>query len=270
MRVLYPSNYGDVKTVESMYAEEMGYMLAKAGASAVTFSMEEFEAGKFRKYGVIEKDQVLYRGWMMTPNNYKRLYDDVQSCNANMITTPAQYHMCHWIPGWYYEVKDFTAKSFFIHLNDLELMPDKELIGYANTMVGGTKFFVKDFVKSAGLKSVAESSGAIRDAFRAVEKSRGFAEGGICIRAFEVYKQGSERRYFVFNGEAFSSDGIVPNVIQVCAKTIKSPFFSVDIAEREDGVLRIIEIGDGQVSDLKEWSAKDFVKIFEGINGYKG
>ena len=36
----------------------------------------------------------------------------------------------------------------------------------------------------------------------------------------------------------------------VCARRINSPFFSVDVADRVDGVPRVVEIGDGQVSDL--------------------
>lgn len=40
-------------------------------------------------------------------------------------------------------------------------------------------------------------------------------------------------------------------------------FFSVDIIERQDGIERIIEIKDGQVSDLVGWSIAAFVKIWK-------
>jgi hypothetical protein len=45
---------------------------------------------------------------------------------------------------------------------------------------------------------------------------------------------------------------------------IPSPFFSVDIAERQDGIFRIVEIGDGQVSDLVQWTSKRFAEIWSG------
>jgi hypothetical protein len=50
-------------------------------------------------------------------------------------------------------------------------------------------------------------------------------------------------------------------LLDYCAEAIASPFFSVDVARRSDGVERIIEIGDGQVSDLVGWSVERFVDI---------
>ncbi|WP_445304954.1 MULTISPECIES: ATP-grasp domain-containing protein [unclassified Microcoleus] len=43
-----------------------------------------------------------------------------------------------------------------------------------------------------------------------------------------------------------------------------SKFFSVDAVERQDGVKRIVEIGDGQVSDLVGWSAGRFAQLWGG------
>jgi ATP-grasp domain, R2K clade family 3 len=50
-----------------------------------------------------------------------------------------------------------------------------------------------------------------------------------------------------------------------CADAISSPFFSVDVARRADGVDRIVEIGDGQVSDLVGWSIERFVNIWSEV-----
>ena len=47
-----------------------------------------------------------------------------------------------------------------------------------------------------------------------------------------------------------------------CAEAIPGPFFSVDVAFRTDGVERIVEIGDGQVSDLVGWSVERFANIW--------
>ena len=41
-----------------------------------------------------------------------------------------------------------------------------------------------------------------------------------------------------------------------------SRFFSVDVAKRDDGVLRVVEVGDGQVSDLVGWSVERFVEMW--------
>jgi hypothetical protein len=51
----------------------------------------------------------------------------------------------------------------------------------------------------------------------------------------------------------------VPPLVSELAERIESPFFSVDIVEASDGQLRLIELGDGQVSSLKRWPMKAFV-----------
>lgn len=74
----------------------------------------------------------------------------------------------------------------------------------------------------------------------------------------------SERRYFVYRGTAHSATGAVPPLVHAIPTRIDSPFYSVDIAETPTGELRLIELGDGQVSDIKEWSAEEFVGMFVG------
>jgi hypothetical protein len=54
----------------------------------------------------------------------------------------------------------------------------------------------------------------------------------------------------------------IPEPVAFCAEAIASSFFSVDVARRADGVDRIVEIGDGQVSDLSGWSVGRFVGIW--------
>lgn len=39
----------------------------------------------------------------------------------------------------------------------------------------------------------------------------------------------------------------------------------VDVALREDGVERIVEIGDGQVSDLVGWSPERFAEMWRAL-----
>jgi len=44
----------------------------------------------------------------------------------------------------------------------------------------------------------------------------------------------------------------VPKIVQTIAPRIDSPFFSVDVVLSTDGTPRLIELGDGQVSDRKQ------------------
>ena len=74
----------------------------------------------------------------------------------------------------------------------------------------------------------------------------------------------SERRYFVLLGVAYaaSEDAAVPAIVQRCAQRLPSKFFSVDVAQRADGQLRVVEVGDGQVSDLVGWSPNVFAAMW--------
>jgi hypothetical protein len=93
---------------------------------------------------------------------------------------------------------------------------------------------------------------------------RGEIEGGICARRVEDFDPETEDRYFVFRGTAYSREGPVPEVVQVAARRIDSPFFTVDTIRRRDGVIRIVELGDGQVSDRKKWTAQQIIAMLRG------
>jgi hypothetical protein len=101
--------------------------------------------------------------------------------------------------------------------------------------------------------------------FRGTIPQRGrFAnEGGICVRRVEDFIPASEQRYFVIDGKVFGADpaATIPEIAIDCAGRIKSRFFSIDTIDRQDGVKRIVEIGDGQVSGLVGWSIDRFVEI---------
>jgi hypothetical protein len=98
-----------------------------------------------------------------------------------------------------------------------------------------------------------------------MEKYRGVIEGGVCVRQIEEFSPDTEKRYFVVFGKAFASDPEeeIPELVQNCGKKIHSNFFSVDIITRNDGVQRIVEIGDGQVSDIVGWSPARFAEIWQ-------
>ena len=89
-------------------------------------------------------------------------------------------------------------------------------------------------------------------------------DSGLSIRRVEDFIAGSERRYFVLNQAPYAAEpaAAIPKPVIFCAGAIPSPFFSVDVARRADGVERIVEIGDGQVSDLVGWSVERFIDIW--------
>ena len=109
----------------------------------------------------------------------------------------------------------------------------------------------------------------ITEVLAEMQKYRGEIEGGICVRRVEDLLPETERRYFVLQGIPHSPEPSVeiPEVVCRCAERIPSKFFSVDAATRSDGVLRVVEIGDGQVSDLTGWSAERFAEMWKQAGG---
>jgi glutathione synthase/RimK-type ligase-like ATP-grasp enzyme len=65
------------------------------------------------------------------------------------------------------------------------------------------------------------------------------------------------------NGTPHAASGSVPDVVKECARRLKQRFYSIDVIERADGELRVVEVGDGQVSDLAGWEAKAFAGILK-------
>jgi hypothetical protein len=94
-----------------------------------------------------------------------------------------------------------------------------------------------------------------------MKRFRGVIEGGFCVRRVEKFLLATERRYFVLDGTAHANEGDVPSIVYECARRHRSRFFSVDVVERDDGQLRIVEVGDGQVSDLVGWELQRFAAV---------
>src|SRR5262249_34631665 len=132
--------------------------------------------------------------------------------------------------------------------------------------LGWGAYFLKDYVKS--LKTARGS--IVCDPVEApaviaeMREDRGEIEGGIGVRGVEDLIPESEQRYFVLHGVGYTaSEGApVPELVLQCAERLMSPFFTVDVARRRDGALRVVEVGDGQVSDLVGWSPTAFAEMW--------
>jgi hypothetical protein len=193
---------------------------------------------------------------MMKPHTYGQLCKAIEASSAQSVTSEAQYAMCHHLPNWYALCEEFTPKTIVVEVGADYLQ--------AVAHVNWSAYFVKDFVKSLTTNrgSIARNAREIADVVAQIEKYRGAIEGGICIREFENFEPSSEERFFVFQGVPFARNGAVPSIVHAICERIESPFFTVDIAMSTKGVARLIELGDGQVSDRKSWTAEQFVGIF--------
>ncbi|MEI2726090.1 MAG: ATP-grasp domain-containing protein [Verrucomicrobiota bacterium] len=78
-------------------------------------------------------------------------------------------------------------------------------------------------------------------------------------RTFSLTLSGATLSWTEYRSAAL---GEAPPIVHECAKRLRSRFYSVDVVQRIDGGLRVVEVGDGQVSDLVGWTPEQFVSRF--------
>ena len=249
MRILFPCMPYAPSEIEPMFepqrqaAEELGLEW-----SFLSYEDLQQEGRLVLRPRPEEGEQLLLRGWMFKPSEYAQLQQLVEARELSLITSAEDYKKCHWLDGWYESIREFTAETSF----------DKEAIAEWG------QAFVKDRVKSCSVDGppiVANPDELAKLEARMVE-FRGEIEGGLCFRRVEKFTK--ETRLFVWRGQVHGHQ--LPEAAQELAeqvsRRIHSPFYTIDLGLREDGVWRVIELGDGQVSDLKEWPPAQLFKLF--------
>jgi hypothetical protein len=183
--------------------------------------------------------QVVYRGWMLTATEYNRL-----ARLLPLAVSPADYLSAHQASGWYDAVAAHTFPSRFL--------TEPADLDFAN----GRRYFVKGLVKSFGDDSVLKSQQQVKSLWQQYLLS----DTTLFVRDYVDLKPASERRFFVVRGQAFGASGaVLPNVLQAAVAALQPRlFYSFDVAETLAGQFVLVEVGDGQVSDLKEWSVAEF------------
>lgn len=289
--ILFCQNPLDANEVDPDYKEE--FLNAKqSGLEILTMSFDDLIAGDRSQSAVkrIKKNEtlhkVIYRGWMLTGEQYATLYSDLFTRNYELINTPAQYLNCHYLPESLRFIESRTPKTVFQKF---------ENTGSIDALIEKTKVFgqnavvIKDYVKSekhdwetACFVSNAADTEKLKRTIKNLLTLRGkYLNEGIVVREFIKLndltthsKSGmpltEEYRLFFCNKKLIGiydywEEGeykfAKPDTTEFekIAQQIDSNFFSMDIARKQDGELIIIELGDGQVAGLPDKTdKKDF------------
>jgi hypothetical protein len=257
MHFLFPRALDEPKEADSFFAEQRT-VLAEAGHSTSLLDDAVLQEGRPLR-GIPPGATVVYRGWMLNTTEYNTLVAAIESAGGTAMTSVSAYLAAHHLPNWYPLLAEFTPETC--------LYPETaDLVAELRTL-GWEAYFLKDFVKSlkAPPGPIAVRPEDALAIVAAMREYRGEIEGGLCVRRVESLVMESERRYFVRAGVPFAplSEEPIPDLVRIAATLVSSPFFSVDVARRSDGVLRIVEVGDGQVSDLVGWTASEFARIWQ-------
>lgn len=259
LQIIYPNDMLTPSLADETFSAE--YTLAcQHNIHCVLLSSEAAALGEYRfSSPLLENVPVIWRGWMLRQDEYENLSRAVIKKGAQMLTSTETYLSCHHLPGWYEQCRDLTPETIITHPD-----ADFDLLTLASQW---SAWFVKDYVKSLTTSrgSIAHSAQEIREIMSLLKQYRGEIEGGVCLRRVEAFDSTSEQRFFVMDGHVYGPRDEIPDKVIDIAKRMRSPFFSIDVINNDKGELRLVEIGDGQVSDTKEWSVERFVRMLSGF-----
>ncbi len=253
--VIFPSDYFNKNKVEETFKNQAD-TLSLLNIEYACINIDDIKNIHPPKF--LRKKKAFYRGWMLAENAYDALYNQMLRSGVNMLISPSEYMQSHHLPNWYNKIADLTPETVVYNYDDCII--DKVF------SLGWGEYFIKDYIKSLSTEQspIVKSKDELQSLLLNMEKFRGGVEGGVCIRRVEQIVTESERRYFVLNGVPFSSKGYnakIPDIVSECASRLDSKFYSIDTVKNKSGVDMVIEIGDGQVSDLKEWNPETFFEM---------
>tara|TARA_Y100000588_G_scaffold210270_1_gene224329 strand:+ start:153308 stop:154072 length:765 start_codon:yes stop_codon:yes gene_type:complete len=250
---LYQSSYLTEKSVEENYKEE--YDLIKSKGHEVHHVL--FDQIKDANLSFVKGKEVVYRGWMLTIEEYKELENLISENGGALISNVEEYKSAHYMPEWVDKLEGLTPKTHVFKNKTAAL----KFVEHHD----GHKYFVKDFVKSLrGVSSsIVSHSEDMQEWLEQVALFRGVIEGGLCLREVENFKEETEQRFFVYKGKITSNGVKIPRLVKEIVDIIKLPFFTIDVVLNDKDEWRVVEIGDGQVSDSGKWDIANFPAVFE-------
>ena len=223
----------------------------------------------------------VYRGWMMTPDQYLAFYNGLSELGIRLINQPEEYKYCHFLPDWLPKLSSITPESSVLQMKPGDALTHEQ-VARSLTSFGTNAVIVKDFVKSEKhhwseacyIPNASDAEHALAVAQNFLRLRGDDLQGGLVFRRFEKFrsvgthpKSGmpltEEFRAFVLDGKIMmvmnywdevDYPGTLPDfqMLLPAVASISSRFFTVDFARRENGEWMIVELGDGQVSGLPD------------------
>ncbi|MFE1869821.1 ATP-grasp domain-containing protein [Streptomyces sp. NPDC059496] len=219
---------------------------------------------------------VWYRGWMIPSGHYAALDAALRRRGGELVVTPEAYRRAHELPGWYETFAGLTPVSGWLPAT-AGAVPDPEGLAALVAGLPPGAAVVKDYVKSRKhewdeacyVPDLADQAALNRVVARFVELQGEFLAGGVVVRAFERFvtpeATAAEVRVWWRDGvprlvtahpdspvnevpEQALESALEP--VRAAVEALGCPFVTTDLALRADGVWRVVEVGDGQVSDL--------------------
>jgi len=253
--VLRPRRVDEHFAEEAAAARDAGHQVALVDHDALARG----EAGPAVARVPATAGLAVYRGWMLGADRYAAFAAALADRGVELRTGAGPYRRAHELPGWYAALAGHTPVSVWTEGDG------RAAFDAARAELGGGPAVLRDWTKSMKhywheavfIPDLADGPAAWAVARRMRELRGDDFTGGFVLRRFETFT-GAEVRTWWVGGECRlvtahpdSAAELPPPDVGVDALTgvVTGPFVTVDLARRSDGVWRVIELGDGQVSD---------------------
>lgn len=273
--ILYPADYFDTKKVDEDYLPEWTEAGRFPEFHRLLYAYDSFASnGPLKVFpSSCPEGLCIYRGWMLQPSDYRRLYAGLKGLGLTLINSPEEYENCHEFPLSYEKLHGYTPK--------IRVYPDGTPIDWDAAKKDLGSFMMKDYVKSVkGSHFPSYFDGSwdntqLDEAVRQFRSLRGglFVKGIVLKQYVSLYRGAScsaetcseapcpanEYRAFYLDGQLLtlspnsnqpSGYERVPVSFVNALPRLDSRFYTVDFAQLTDGGWTVIETGDGQVSGL--------------------
>jgi hypothetical protein len=211
---------------------------------------------------VPEADDVVYRGWMVSAAQYASLETALGSRGSALRTSAEGFQRAHELPGWYASLSDFTPETVWSEGRSADPIDD------LCQKLGTGAAVLRDYVKSMKhywseacyVPDVLDRQHSRKVAARFIALREDSFTGGLVLRRYESFQGAEVRTWWVDGVCALTTahpdtsdvlppdDRELPDLSEVVPQ-LALPFVTIDFAQRADGAWRVIELGDGQVSD---------------------
>ena len=256
------------KAVDEEFSEEAA--AARTIGTVRTVSLEDMNRGVSmhevlsRIPAVDEPTDAVYRGWMLDPAQYAVLSAELEFKGYTMLTNAARYSSSHVIVGWVEALSAFTPATVHSSNPELALLAARGAEWDAAIVRDYTKSLKHDWYTACYIPDLnSPEAETVVDTF--VEKRGEFLVGGVVLREFECYVGAEVRTWWVDGELALATPhpdtpdelpaGIdvntrdwVPDGLGNAVRGLGVRFCTVDLVRNSDGVLRVVELGDGGVS----------------------
>jgi len=302
--LLFPTDSLEKSQVERDYqteyeaAQKAGFHVALFDFDALTHDESLNRVLRFLPPDTDSKTCFL-RSWMMRVEDYARLENGIKSRGITLGNSAEAYQFCHHLPENYPLFEGATPRSVWVERSRFERGDDIDFDAIFEELdvFGGSPIILKDYVKSqkhhwktACFIERANDKAAVEKVVRRFLELQGdFLVGGLVFREFvELCSIGNHPQSgmpLAAEWRVFWADkqpiliapywagtelniGETPDVsqFQALANQVPSRFWTMDLAQKQDGEWIVVELGDGQVAGLPSLElAEDFHAKFASV-----